>query len=149
MKKYFIQKVLKPLVHDLKNLEVEGIQILHNERNFVFRGTVSFISADNLAAHHVGGFNESFSSTRCCRTCHASRDRRQNIMRYDQCHRRTKDSYAPQCHAVHVDPSLSRTYRVKSKSVFNDLQHFHGTKGLLQILVMTCLRALCQIYLRE
>jgi len=57
MKKYSIGEVLKPLIHDLKKLEVEGIKILNNEREPIFRGTVYFVSADNLAAHCEGGFN--------------------------------------------------------------------------------------------
>ena len=39
----------------------------------VFRGSIGPFSADNLGAHSLGGFMESFSSLRICRFCMATR----------------------------------------------------------------------------
>ncbi|XP_073671210.1 uncharacterized protein [Paramisgurnus dabryanus] len=71
VKSYGYEKVLQPLINDLVNLEQHGVFISKLGR--VLKGTVQFVVADNLAAHGIGGFVESFSGTHVCRFCTAEK----------------------------------------------------------------------------
>lgn len=46
----------------------------------VFRGSIGPFSSDNLGAHAIGGFIESFSSLRICRVCMATSDDIQHLV---------------------------------------------------------------------
>lgn len=67
MKQYGYEKVLDPLLHDLSILEKEGIFI--NLLGTFLKGSVYCVVADNLAAHGLAGFVESFSAEFFCRFC--------------------------------------------------------------------------------
>ena len=72
--KYGFSKIIKPLMDDLKLLEIIGITFTFNGTEHNFLGTISFITCDNLAAHIIGGFVDSFAKTkRPCRTCKIER----------------------------------------------------------------------------
>lgn len=131
-KKYSLHEVLKPLLKDLRKLEEEGICIIKDGTNpgIILRGTVTFLSGDNLASHGVGGFLESFTVQRVCRFCHVTRPELQNVVRYNQCSRRTELSYDAQIKTVEKDSSLASIYGIKKNSPLNDLQYFHVTRGL-------------------
>lgn len=68
MKTYSYAAVLETLLRDLEN---QGLYIKRLGAHV--QGTVAFVSADNLAAHSLAGFQESFSVDKCCRFCLASR----------------------------------------------------------------------------
>lgn len=46
----------------------------------VFRGSIGPFCSDNLGAHAIGGFIESFSSLRICRVCMATSDDIQHLV---------------------------------------------------------------------
>jgi hypothetical protein len=62
IKKYGFNKVLKPLIEDLKLLETSGIEIEVGGQKTIVKGTISYLSSDNLAANSIGGFVESFKN---------------------------------------------------------------------------------------
>ena len=63
--------MLSPLIDDVKVLENNGIDISFDGIN---HGTISYISADNLAAHALGRFQEIFSTVfRFCHYCRGTR----------------------------------------------------------------------------
>lgn len=53
--------VMQPLLQDLKLLEEEGMTIVKSDGEHRLYGTVTAIIADNLGAHGIGGFLESFN----------------------------------------------------------------------------------------
>lgn len=57
LNKYGYDRVLSPLLHDMKTLEQEGVFIPILGR--CLKGTVQAVVADNLGAHCISGFNES------------------------------------------------------------------------------------------
>lgn len=57
----------KIFLHDLSILEKDGI-FVHLLETFL-KGTVYCVVADNLAAHGIAGFVESFSAEFFCRFC--------------------------------------------------------------------------------
>lgn len=71
VKKYGYSAILEPLLKDIEVLENQGIYVQKLGENI--RGTVLYVSADNLGAHSLGGFQENFNVDKFCRFCLASR----------------------------------------------------------------------------
>jgi hypothetical protein len=61
------QKVLEPLLADIKLLETEGIELEIDGRFFHVFGSIVTFSGNNLTSHAIAGFNESFTYGRVCR----------------------------------------------------------------------------------
>jgi hypothetical protein len=81
IKKYGFKKIYKQLVKDLKKLE-EGVVVEYPVKRIVKCG-VLIHPCDNLEAHIVGGFSQSFSSGFICRFCHIKhKDLMDNIHDY-------------------------------------------------------------------
>ena len=68
---YGYDSVLKPLIDDIKCLETVGVFV--DKLGCNVKGTILFVAADNLAAHSLGGFQESFNVEKFCRFCLVSR----------------------------------------------------------------------------
>ena len=67
VKKYGYTKVLQPFLQDIKTLEDDGVYIPLLGKSL--KGTVQTVAADNLGAHTMAGFVESFSGDYYCRYC--------------------------------------------------------------------------------
>ena len=65
VKKHGFDSVLHPLLRDMKTLEEEGVFIPLLGK--CLKGTIQAVAADNLGAHSLAGFNESFSGGYICR----------------------------------------------------------------------------------
>lgn len=63
-------KVLQSLIYDLKLLEQNGVYL--EQLGASVKGTVLYVAADNLGAHSLAGFLESFTVDKFCRFCSAS-----------------------------------------------------------------------------
>lgn len=50
-------------------LQDHGVNFRLGDEDRLFRGSIGPFSDDNLGAHAIGGFIESFSSLRICRIC--------------------------------------------------------------------------------
>ena len=46
-----------------------------------FRGTIAYVSADNLGAQYIGGFKQESQSYRKCCECMANNDEIQSLVR--------------------------------------------------------------------
>lgn len=71
LKQHGYKNVLRPLVQDLETLEKQGVYIEH--LGDCVKGTVLFVSSDNLGAHSLAGLQESFTVEHPCRFCFAKR----------------------------------------------------------------------------
>ena len=81
IKRFGIKKIYKKLIEDLKMLEA-GVTVFYPVQRLVKCG-VLLHPADNLEAHMVGGFSQSFSSKDICRMCHIKHpDLLENIHNY-------------------------------------------------------------------
>lgn len=60
VKTFGFQKLLEPLLKDIQTLESQGLFI--KRLGVSVKGTVLFVSADNVAAHAVAGFQESLAA---------------------------------------------------------------------------------------
>ena len=72
VKQYGLEMIYKQLVEDLKILEA-GVAVQYPIQRTVKCGLLIH-PADNLEAHAVGGFSQSFSSDDICRFCHCQYD---------------------------------------------------------------------------
>lgn len=95
------------------------------------KGTVLYVSADNLGAHSLAGFQESFTVQHPCRVCMAERrDIQQKEVRTGAFERRTSQNHDRQVSEVLRDPNLVKEYGVKGPCVLRDnLEHFHTVTG--------------------
>lgn len=75
-KTFGYQKVLEPLLTDLRTLERDGLFVPGLGK--VVKRTVMCVAADNLGAHSAAGFVESFSGSYFCRFCLAERSEYQS-----------------------------------------------------------------------
>lgn len=123
------ERVLQPLIHDLVSLEEHGVYV--EQLGASVKGTVLFVVADNLAAHSLAGFHESFTVNKFCRVYMASRS--------DIQHQEVSSGFFylrdKMCHDMHVqevmkDSRSSQTSGVKGRCpLTTSLKHFHAVKG--------------------
>jgi hypothetical protein len=66
VKKYGYNRILEPIVKDLKQLESDEGMCIDGD---VIHGVLVLVSANNLGAHSLFGFLESFSAKKFCRLC--------------------------------------------------------------------------------
>jgi uncharacterized C2H2 Zn-finger protein len=113
--------LLQPLIRDLKTLYTDGVSIACGT---IVKGKMITISADNLSAHALAGFQQNFTTGRVCRHCMidvndlASHTTEQNVtLRTEQLH-----NYHLQ--AVLSIPGNASIYGVKKPCPFTSLPNF-------------------------
>ncbi len=122
VRKYGLDKVLEPLIKDLRTLEVQGLTVQCCDGVIrTFDVGISFIAADNLAAHSISGLLESFSAVKSCRFCHISKGELQHVNHEEQVQKQCAISHNVQVNLVMQDQSFSKAYGVKQKSALCDL----------------------------
>lgn len=124
------QNVLEPFINDLHILEREGITVCKSDGMYTFFGIVSVVEADNLGAHSIGGFMESFNTHRNCRFCFITKEDMKRKYDYDNFNFRTVETYTEQVSLVENDRSLANVYGLKTRCPLSDLDHFHCINGL-------------------
>lgn len=127
VKAYGYGKVLEPLLQDLSILEQHGVFI--SQLGQFVKGTVQCVIADNLGAHGIGGFVESFSGGSICRFCTGDKSEFQTKdVKSGAFQLRTRDN-----HDVHVQSAqdnASICCGVKKLCVLTEhLSHFHVSTG--------------------
>ena len=120
LKDYTLERIVAPLLRDLRTLETTG---------YTLYGSISFISADNLGAHQIGGYQTHFNRGPVCRGCNVTSAELKDHLNCRNLEIRTQDKYEQQVRRVD-NPDLKYVYGVKGDSVFNQLEHFHVTSGL-------------------
>ena len=100
VKIYGYDRILEPLLQDLKTLEELGVYVpLLGES---VKGTIFSVVADNLGAHSIAGFMESFSVEHYCRFCTGkSSDIQLHSVASGAFRLRTKEIH--QAHVKHVE----------------------------------------------
>ena len=114
----------KPLIHDLKILEAEGIDVgLGNK----IRGRIICITGDNLGQHWVGGFTTSFNTSASayfCRFCNIQG--KDFLEKPSMCGKlRTTASYDECINKLKQPCQLNHICGIKHCSAFNALASFH------------------------
>lgn len=124
VKKFGYVKILEPLLNDLKSFEEDGIFVSCLGK--IVKGTVF---ADNLGAHSVGGFVESFSGTYVCRFCVGQRSQFQKQeVRTGAFPSRTKQQYEVDIETALAGNTHSRGVK-RPCAIIQRLSHFHVITG--------------------
>ncbi|CAM4448958.1 unnamed protein product [Leuciscus chuanchicus] len=124
-KTYGIDKVLKPVVEDIKSLEKEGVDIKTPSFDGKVKVSICQVVGDNLALNGVLGFTESFASNYACRWCCVPKDILRVQTKEDRDILRTAESNERDLSLGSVSDT-----GLKQASVFNDLQFFDVSKNL-------------------
>lgn len=148
LKKYGFEKILKPLISDLKVLETNGIKLPFVDEP-VF-GTVIQVTGDNLALNSLLGFVESFSATYWCRFCLTTKDETQ--VKFTEAEPgltlRSKELHAEHCKALQDEDAQPFVYGLKKDCVLNALQYFHSTENFAVDIMHDLLEGVVQYELK-
>lgn len=127
IKKYGYAKTFKPLLQDLKILEDQGVYIPLLGKSL--KGTVQTVVADNLGAHSLAGFQESFSGDYYCRQCTAkSCDVQHHCVSSGVFGPRTKEQH--ESHAKSAQETGKSVFGVKRGCILSEhLSFFHVVGG--------------------
>ena len=128
VRQFGYEKVFAPLLADLKTLEEVGVYI--EAFGDCLKGTVYSVVADNLAAHGLAGFSESFKATYFCRVCLATQTEMQKSdAMTGGFEMRRKDSHDTLVQKIQTNETMEN-YGVKQSCVLsNHLSYFHPITG--------------------
>lgn len=127
-KSFGYEKILEPLLKDIQILENQGLFI--QRLGASVKETVLFVSADNLGAQSLAGFQESFTVDKFCRFCLASRSNIQTTeVRSGLFTLRTKLNHEANVLEVKQNQHVNNVNGVKNDSVLNKLTYFHTVTG--------------------
>jgi hypothetical protein len=128
---YGQSKILEVIVNDIKELELNGVDVELDGKKRNFKATVSVFIGDNKGSNAIGGFVESFSSKveNFCRFCQSSPQARQDNFRENQFQLRTLEAYVE---SARVAKSTTNGIHngVKFNSILNELNYFNVIDGL-------------------
>lgn len=128
VKTFGYEKILEPLIKDIQILENQGLFI--QRLGASVKGTVLFVSADNLVAHSLAGFQESFTVDKFCRFCLASRsDIQTTEVRGGLFPLRTKLTNEANVLEVKQNQHVKNVNGVNRDSVWNESTYFHTVTG--------------------
>lgn len=110
------------VARDIIELETNGIFI---DEKINIKGTIAYLSADNLGANASTGFVESFSGTNFCRFCTASKKETETML--SETKLRTVYDYEKQLQTIaeSTKPDFKQTMGVKRFCSLNKLEFFH------------------------
>ena len=130
VKRCSFAEVLKPVVNDLTTLSQEGVTIQRPDGSVTLKGALVAVVADNLAAHAVGGFFESFTSSHPCRFCVIRRDKLKTEYVFNPNSLRTPETHDVHLSLIQHDQSFQSIYGIKAKSCLSDIPYYHVVTGL-------------------
>lgn len=129
IQEYGIDSFLAPFVEDLKVLYLDGISHIGM---MVYGALLAFL-ADNLAAHLVAGFKQSYSfGLRICRSCMVTPPLLQTCLNENNCHLRTPEEHEEICHLLEslLASHYFVTYGVNRRSILENVPGFSVIRGL-------------------
>lgn len=127
VKAFGYNKILEPLLNDLRSFEENGIFVPCLGQ--IVKGTVFSLIADNLGAHSVGGFVESFSGSYVCRFCVGQRSQfQEQEVRAGAFPTRTREEYDLDIERALAESTHSRGVK-RHCAITQKLSHFHVTTG--------------------
>lgn len=107
-----INKILSPIVNDIKKLETEGIII----NDTLYRGTICAFSYDNLGANMLYSLPQSFRAKNYCRIC---------TVEYDEAKTMTEEREdCLRSYVLNFSRDIDRCVGMKGECVLNELKYF-------------------------
>jgi hypothetical protein len=122
VKKYGYRQILGPVVKDLKQLESDEGMCIEGD---VVHGVLILVSADNLGAHSLFGFLESFSAKKFSRLCKVVKGESAYLEK--DLVMRTPASYNAAIEMMKYDGYNPSETGIKGSCILNELSAFHLT----------------------
>ena len=153
LKKHCLSKIVASLVKDFQKFQTEGISIdnqtcLMGNNNYIF-GSISTISADNLGAHYLGGFQRRFSSGRIYRFRMCTYNDLINKCTEAKFMLRTAAAHEFHVQAVSNDESLVPLYGVVKSSRFDVISGFSPVTAFPADIMHDCLKGVLPQFLHS
>ncbi|XP_044741962.1 uncharacterized protein LOC123302934 [Chrysoperla carnea] len=152
-----LKKVLLPFINDIKILQTEGINVTVNGIVKNYKGSLLFFSGDTPASALMGGFKESVSAYRPCRTCMLTRDEIKQHFHETNFILRNKDTHGEYLDEINENTTKATKkfwqvfYGINTASPLTDIQYFDVTKCLPQdcmhVLNEGVTELLCRLFL--
>lgn len=149
IKKYGINRILTPIVQDLKELH-NGVTLKVRDREIPVRGKVVLCAGDTLGQHIWGGFKEGVGfSFQKCRTCYCHYEDMQCCFDESDFILRSKESHNLQCKYIEessdsIKSNAQTIYGINNRSILSELPGFDITKQLPQDIMHTILEGVLQ-----
>ncbi|KYN12085.1 hypothetical protein ALC57_15752 [Trachymyrmex cornetzi] len=116
-------KVLEPLINDLRSIEKDGIIISVADKTINFVGTVVAVLGDNLGSRQIGGFTQNFhSSNYFCRFCDITQNQ---LQLRNMCTNINRNPNNYNLHVKQAKITMTIVKGVKQDSPSNKLDYFH------------------------
>jgi len=116
--------VMQCLTHDLCILQTEGIHVVVNGTSKVIKGKLISVSADNLSAHSLAGFQQHFQHGRVCRFCMIDHADLGSCFSEHTTSLRTAESHNYHLRAISEDASNATVYGVRKPCALQSLPGF-------------------------
>ncbi len=138
LKKYGLDRILRPLVDELQVLGADlGYHFKIQGGSVCLRGALLAVVADTPASNLLGAFKESVGGAkRKCRHCMADFEAMQSLFTEEEFDLRNKDLHDYHLEQMEEDPSLaehySKEYGVVKRSILLEAPYFDVTQQLPQ-----------------
>lgn len=124
LSRFGYKPILKPLIEDLEMLAL-GVKVQARDGNeYIVQARLEHISADNLAANQIMGFNRSFSKGHYCRFCYANADICSQMVCQDSTLLRSATNHRLDVEFVEADTSFSKRTGVRERSALDDISYY-------------------------
>jgi hypothetical protein len=141
VKRYGYDKILLPVFQHLKQLESEdGLKGSVFGNAVAMHGVLIAFSADNLGAHSLFGYLESFSANHPCRFCLADKTDVQEKFMEKLLIMRTPENYDDSVKRCRTAAYSASDTGIKGGCLLNNLQFFHCTEQS----VPDCMHDICE-----
>jgi len=123
--------IFTALIDELKMLSTEGFEVTVDGQVHKFHAALATVSADNLSAHSVAGFQRHFNQGRICRYCMANYDEIGTCFSGDKFCLRTRTVHEYHLAALQAHTNNGSVYGVLHRCPFLDLSYFDVTQSFV------------------
>lgn len=143
-KKYGMDKILGPLVDDVKILEQDGMKVSFSEEPIF--GTIAQFTGNNLGLNGIVGYVESFSAKHYCRLCLTDKVLAQEVFSEDDPRVILRNRNLNEEHYKYLadNPNENSCYGIKRNSVLNTLTYFNVSENFVLDIMHDTLKGVAQ-----
>lgn len=143
-KKYGMDKILGPLIDDVKVLEQKGMKVSFSEEPIF--GTIAQITGDNLGLNGILGYVESFSAKHYCRLCLTDKVLAQEVFSEDDPRVILRNRNQNEKHYKYLadNPNENSCYGIKRNSILNTLTYFNVSENFVLDIMHDILEGVAQ-----
>lgn len=124
-------KILGSLIEDIRVLENSDVEIEVNGETQKLCGTLSVLTADNLAIQTLCGYVDSFSARKLCQFCLIDKEEIQSVFDEDHVVKRTRENYEHDVleSVAHLEVKLLLRHFIYEEKLFTLEQLNHRITG--------------------